>query len=168
MTVATHLNLTRTPHWPGVLAAVRRHLDRFHRIPVPVRDELAQEAVARALGVSDIVAPSALTRRIAHNLAISWLRRLREERLPDGREVGSGAWQTQIDARIDVERVFAVLDGAPSAYRDVVRRCFLEDVDVDTLIDEERVLGEARSRVQDRIYKRRARGLAWARRHLEA
>jgi hypothetical protein len=61
-----------------------------------------------------------------------------------------------------------VLERAPPSYREVVHRCFLEDVDVDTLIDEECRPGEARGRVQDRIYKRRTRGLAWTRRALEA
>lgn len=153
--------------WPHLLITARSTLARFHQIPAPVRDELAQEAIVRAFGVEKIEAPVAMTRRIARNLAVDWLRRRREERLPET-EVGSDRWQSQTDARLDAARVLRVLDGAPSAYREVVRRCFVDEDDVDTLIDEERQPGEARHRVQDRIYKRRARGLAWARRRLLA
>jgi len=155
------------PSWPHLLASARSTLARFHQIPAPVRDELAQEAIARALGVERIDAPVALTRRIARNLAVDWLRHRREESWPEV-DVGSDRWQARTDARLDAARILQVLDTAPPAYREVVRRFFLLEDDVDTLVAEERQPGEERHRVQDRIYKRRARGLAWARRHLLA
>ncbi len=155
------------PTWPLVFTALRRSVRGFRQIPIPVREELAQEAIARALGVADVEAPLALTRRIARNLAVDWLRRRREEHLHE-QEAGSDGWQAQMHARLDAQRAVAVLERAPPSYREVVHRCFLEDVDVDTLIDEECRPGEARGRVQDRIYKRRTRGLAWTRRALEA
>ena len=155
------------PSCDHLLPAARATLAGFHQLPRAVRDELAQESVLRVLGVEHVDAPVALTRRIARNLAIDWLRRRREERLPEV-ALGSDRWQARTDARLDAQRVLRVLDAAPSAYRDVVRRCFLEEEDVETLIDEELLPGEVRHRVQDRIYKRRSRGLAWARRHLKA
>jgi len=160
--------LPPSPPWPAALAAARHLLRGFHNIPEPVRDELAQEAVARALGVDEVAAPLAFTRRIARNLAISWLRKGREELWTEPPDPGSSRWERRTDARLDARRALQVLESAPPAYRDIVRRCFLEDDDVDALVDEERQPGEARHRVQDRIYKRRTRGLAWTRRHLEA
>jgi len=155
------------PCWSQLHVTARATLAGFHQIPHAVRDELAQEAITRAFGVERIDAPAALTRRIARNLAVDWLRRRREEGLPD-EEMGCSRWSAQLEARLDAARVLRLLDAAPPSYRSVVRRTFLEEEDVDALIDEEIRPGEARHRVQDRIYKRRRRGLAWARERLLA
>jgi len=157
-----------SPPWAVSFAATRDSLRGFRQIPPSVRDELAQEALTRVWCMeAEVQAPMALLRRVAHNLAIDWLRRRREEALPE-RERGSGRWLRQTHARLDVQRVARLMEQAPVAYRDIVQRCFLDEEDVASLIAEEQRPGEARHRVQDRIYKRRARGLAWVRLRLEA
>lgn len=152
--------------WSDILLAIRSHLRRFRTIPEPVREELAQEAVMRVWAAEGVVAPRAMACRVGHNLAIDWLRRRREVHgLPI--DPGTDQWQRQVEARIDAARAVALLAHAPGPQREVVRRCFLQDADIDTLVDEAVTEGEARHRVRDRLYKRRARGLAWTRRALE-
>lgn len=152
--------------WTELHLLLSLHLRRFRAIPEPVRDELAQEALVRVWAAEGVVSPRALGRRVARNLAIDWLRR-RRETVEVGREPGCDGWQRKVEARIDAERAMAALEHAPRAYGEVVGRCFLEEVDMDTLVEASRMPGEARHLVRDRIYKRRSRGLAWARHALE-
>jgi DNA-directed RNA polymerase specialized sigma24 family protein len=155
--------MPHTHPWPALLTTARRTLAGFHQIPRPVRDELAQETLLRTLRLGDqpLDRPRAFVRRVARNLAVDWLRRRRESALPDT-ETGHDRWQARTDARLDAQRVLRLLDRSPT-YREVLSRCFLEELEVDDLVDAECAVDEPRHRVRDRIYKRRARGLAQAR-----
>lgn len=151
--------------WSVELSRVLRYLGMF-RIPYQVREELAQEAAVRCLGAPGVRSPRAWMRRVAHNLAVSWLRARREEPWPD-EERGSARWEREVEARLDASYAVTALQGAPMAYRDFVVRHYLEQVGLDELIAQEQALGEPSHRVRARMYKRRARSLAWARLRLD-
>jgi hypothetical protein len=74
-----------------------------------------------------------------------------------------------VEARLDAARVVRCLEDAPALYRDTLCRLYLHEDEVSELVAEE--VAEdgdplAHGKIRDRVYKRRSRGLAWARRQL--
>ncbi|MBX2797687.1 MAG: hypothetical protein KTR31_08470 [Myxococcales bacterium] len=167
--VASHpLQLTTVTH----LRLARAVLDGFSSIPVPVREELAQEAAFRTWCRRGVAHERAYVRRTARNLAVDWLRHLDTVRAHQRcRPPLPPDWS--LDDQLDVRRAIAMLEAeAPAEYR-VVLRLYLEGAPTDELVEE--VLGAPRrqvepaawSRARDLLYKRRARSLRWLRARLQ-
>jgi DNA-directed RNA polymerase specialized sigma24 family protein len=138
------------------------------RIPWCVLEELAQEATLRTL-TRAADNPRAFARRTAHNLAIDWLRRHRDEPLDDD-QGAPDPWKAS-DARLDVETLLAA---APARHRTLVARLYLHGEALEDLIEEE--VGGSRedvaeaewARARDVLYKRRRRSLAWLAKQMAA
>lgn len=149
-----------------------RALARFRRqIPRSVRDELCQEATVRAWRTSGVRDRRAFAHRVAHRLAIDWLRQARTTaRLLEPEDPGDPTW-ARTDARVDAGRVLHLLASAPPHYRALVEGHFVQDLDLEDLVRAElRARGEsgdlAFGRARDALYKRRHRVLAWLRERL--
>jgi len=138
------------------------------RIPWCVLEELAQEATLRTLhrGADN---PRAFARRTAHNLAIDWIRRHREEPLEEHHRAPD-PWASR-NARLDVRSILA---DAPARHRILLTRLFLHEEPLEDLIEEEvggcreQVPAAEWNRARDLLYKRRRRSLAWFAQKLES
>ena len=149
--------------WPQLRSQISSSLRRFN-LSMAVREEIVQESILRFLDQPDVRTPHAWMICVARHLALDGLRRQREVPLLD-HDGGCSTWERRVDARLDAARVIQTMNRAPSAYRELIQRHYLQDISVDELVaDEPGDVAHAR----DRVYKRRARGLAWARTHVES
>lgn len=141
------------------------------QIPRPVLDELCQEATTRTLHAATVENPRPFAYTVARRLALDWLRRRCEVAWdPRVEDRGDGAWQRQIELRIDADRATSALAEAPAAYRELVEALYFRQVDIEDVVRDELVSrGEgtdAYARVRDVVYKRRSRALAWLRQRM--
>ncbi len=139
--------------------AAGRALRGFRRVPVAVREELAQEAALRAHVDPAVRDPAAYAAEAARRLAIDWMRR-------EWRSAGAGGlshheevvpWACRVEASLDLARVSALLARGPRRHGHTLRTLVLEERAIDELI------GPGDGRARDLWYKRRRRAVAWVR-----
>jgi DNA-directed RNA polymerase specialized sigma24 family protein len=155
------VDLARVAHRAATSA-----LRGFRSVPHAVREELAQEAALRTWSTPGVRDVRGFAAQVARRLAVDWIRRAgaRGAAWTDLSPVPElSPWQQRIEARMDLDRVWALLARAPGLHRDTLLRFAVEGSTVDELLAAEPGATAPREQRRDLLYKRRRRAVAWIR-----